>query len=122
MRLAKKRRNAAQRGRRIRRRLARYSDRSRPRLSVFRSLNHVYAQIIDDQRGITLAAASSLDKDFKSNRDDNKCAVAARIGTIIAERARSANVSTVIFDRGPYRYHGRLKALAEAARHGGLVF
>jgi len=95
----------------------------KPRLSVFRSGRHVYAQIIDDLAGRTLAAASSLDKDLrgalKTGADKD---AAAAVGRAVAERAIKAGVSQVVFDRGGYLYHGRVKALAEAAREGGLKF
>jgi large subunit ribosomal protein L18 len=95
----------------------------RPRLSVFRSGRHVYVQLIDDIKGITLAAASTLDKtlrtELKSGADK---AAAARVGALIAERAKAAGVTAVVFDRGGYRYHGRIRALAEAAREAGLSF
>ena len=93
----------------------------RPRLSVFRSNKHIYAQVIDDSRGVTLAAASTLDKalagEVKTGADKG---AATRVGALIAERARAAGVAEVVFDRGGCRYHGRVKALAEAAREGGL--
>ena len=95
----------------------------RPRLAVFKSGRHIYAQVIDDGSGSTLAHASSLDpglrKDAKSggNRE-----AADKVGLLVAERAKKAGVSKVVFDRGGYRYHGRVKALAEAARKGGLEF
>ena len=95
----------------------------RPRLSVFRSGRHIYAQIIDDAQGRTLAAASTLDKDFreggKTGADKD---AAAAVGKLVAERGVAAGVSQVVFDRGSYLYHGRVKALAEAARKGGLAF
>lgn len=95
----------------------------RPRLSVHRSGKHIYAQIIDDAQGRTLAAASSLDKslkpDLKTGADKS---AAAAVGKLVAERGVAAGVSTVVFDRGSYLYHGRVKALAEAAREGGLAF
>lgn len=95
----------------------------RPRLSVFRSGKHIYAQVIDDDAGRTLAAASSLDKalreGLKSGADKD---AAAKVGKLVAERALAAGVSAVVFDRGAYLYHGRVKALAEAAREGGLSF
>jgi large subunit ribosomal protein L18 len=101
----------------------RKAGQSRPRLSVFRSSKHIYAQVIDDQAGRTLAAASTLDAglrgQLKSSTDQK---AAEEVGKLIAERARSAGVEAVVFDRGAYRYHGRVKALAEAARAGGLVF
>jgi large subunit ribosomal protein L18 len=95
----------------------------RPRLSVFRSDKNIYAQIIDDATGRTLAAASTLDKDVKASGKAGSSAEAAiEIGKLIAERAKAANVSEVVFDRGGYLYHGRVKALADAAREGGLQF
>ncbi len=95
----------------------------RPRLSVFRSCKHIYAQIIDDQGGTTLAAASSVDKALKEKlaKGSDKAA-ASEVGKLIAERATAAGVKDVVFDRGSYLYHGRVKALAEAAREGGLSF
>lgn len=95
----------------------------RPRLSVYRSSKNIYAQIIDDVKGATLASASTLDKDLRSGlKTGADTAAAAAIGKAIAERAAKAGVKDVVFDRGPYIYHGRLKALAEAAREGGLNF
>jgi large subunit ribosomal protein L18 len=95
----------------------------RPRLSVFRSDKNIYAQIIDDQSGRTIAAASTLDKDVKASVKSGATAeAAAAIGKLIAERGKAANVSEVIFDRGGYLFHGRVKALADAAREGGLQF
>ncbi|MEE8499139.1 MAG: 50S ribosomal protein L18 [Kiloniellales bacterium] len=95
----------------------------RPRLSVFRSSKHIYVQIIDDQGGATLAAASSVDKTLKGklSKGSDKAA-ASEVGKLIAERAAAAGVKDVVFDRGSYLYHGRVKALAEAAREGGLSF
>ena len=96
---------------------------SRPRLSVFRSSKQIYAQIIDDAKGITLAAASSLEKDNRTSLKTGADVDAAkRIGELIAKRAVEAGVSEVVFDRGAYMYHGRIKALAEGAREGGLKF
>jgi large subunit ribosomal protein L18 len=95
----------------------------RPRLSVFRSDKNIYAQIIDDANGRTLAAASTLDGDVKATVKNGATAeAAATIGKLIAERAAKAGVAEVIFDRGSYIYHGRVKALADAAREGGLQF
>ena len=95
----------------------------RPRLSVFRSGRHIYAQVIDDSAGRTLASASSLDRDLreglKSGADKE---AAAAVGKLVAERALAAGVTEVVFDRGAYIYHGRVKALADAAREGGLAF
>lgn len=93
----------------------------RPRLSIHRTNQHMYAQIIDDVNGVTLAAASTLDKDLRAATGSNADA-AANVGKLIAERAKAAGVETVVFDRGGFVYHGRVKALAEAARSGGLVF
>ncbi len=95
----------------------------RPRLSVFRSGKNIHAQVIDDVAGRTLAAASSLDKGLREQlgTGGNKDAAAA-VGKLVAERALAAGVSRVVFDRGAYLYHGRVKALAEAAREGGLAF
>jgi large subunit ribosomal protein L18 len=95
----------------------------RPRLSVFRSGKHIYAQIIDDAQGRTLAAASSLDRDLRTalKTGADKSAAAA-VGKLVAARAVAAGVTAVVFDRGEYLYHGRVKALAEAAREGGLAF
>jgi large subunit ribosomal protein L18 len=95
----------------------------RPRLSVHRSDKNIYAQIIDDASGRTLAAASTLDKDVKAKvKNGSTSDAAAAIGKLIAERGLAAKVSEVIFDRGAYLYHGRVKALADAAREGGLQF
>ena len=95
----------------------------RPRLSVFRSGKHIYAQVIDDAQGRTLAAAGSLDKSLREalKTGGDKDAAAA-VGKLVAERAVAAGVTAVVFDRGMYLYHGRVKALAEAAREGGLAF
>jgi len=95
----------------------------RPRLSVFRSEKNIYAQVIDDTSGRTLAAASTLDKDVKAEAKSGATQAAAElVGKLIAERASKAGVGEVIFDRGAYIYHGRVKALADAAREGGLQF
>ncbi|TPE62261.1 50S ribosomal protein L18 [Sandaracinobacter neustonicus] len=92
----------------------------RPRLSVHRSQQHIYAQVIDDAAGKTLAAASTLEKDFAGT--GATVAAAASIGKLLAERAKAAGVSKVVFDRGGFIFHGRVKALADAAREGGLEF
>ena len=92
----------------------------RPRLNVFRSLAHIYAQVIDDEKGITLAAASSMDKDFKGK--GGNIAAAKSVGTAIAKKALEKGIENVVFDRGGYIYHGRVAALAEAAREAGLKF
>jgi len=107
---------------RVRRSLAGTSG-GRPRLSVFRSSKHIYAQVIDDARGITLAAASTVDKDLKEKLKSGADKDAAKqVGLLIAERAKAAGVGEVVFDRGGYLYHGRVKALADGAREGGLSF
>jgi large subunit ribosomal protein L18 len=115
--------NSTQRRRmRVRRKIGTRAN-DRPRLSVFRSHQNIYAQVIDDGRGVTVAAASTLDKSLRSelsSRGDK--AAAAAVGKLIAERAREAGVEAVVFDRGSYIYHGRIKALADAAREGGLKF
>ncbi len=103
--------------RRIRRKVQGSGE--RPRLTIYRSLNHIYAQIIDDVQGRTLAAASTTEKDLRGATGGNVEA-AQRVGRAIAERALSAGVDHVVFDRGGYRYHGRVKALADAAREAGL--
>ena len=92
----------------------------RPRLNVFRSETNIYAQIIDDTKGVTLAAASSLEKDFAC--EGTKTDAARKVGEILAERAKAKGIETVVFDRGGYLYHGRVQALAEGAREGGLQF
>ena len=95
----------------------------RPRLSVFRSGKHIYAQVIDDRKGLTLAAASSLDKDVKGKlKTGADKGAAAEVGKLIAQRAVAAGIKEVVFDRGGYIYHGRIAALANAAREGGLSF
>ena len=96
---------------------------SRPRLCVFRSLNHIYAHITDDSRGHTLVSASTLDPEIRSETDSKaKTSKAELVGTMIAKRALSKGINQVAFDRGGYKYHGRVKSLAEAARQGGLKF
>jgi large subunit ribosomal protein L18 len=95
----------------------------RPRLCVYRSLGHIYAQVIDDRSGKTLVSASSVDGESKKNlKGGGNVAAAKVIGKTIAQRAKAAGVSKVVFDRGGYKYHGRVKALADAAREAGLQF
>ncbi|MDP3897487.1 MAG: 50S ribosomal protein L18 [Mesorhizobium sp.] len=107
---------------RIRRQIKKVAG-DRPRLSVYRSSKHIYVQVIDDANGHTLAAASSLDKDLKGTlKTGADSEAAAAVGKLVAERATKAGVKEVVFDRGPYIYHGRVKALADAAREGGLSF
>jgi large subunit ribosomal protein L18 len=104
--------------RRIRRKLS--GTEARPRLAVFRSVAHIYAQVIDDVAGRTLVSASSVDKDGKTK--GGNVAAAKAIGKLVAERAKEKGVKSVVFDRGGYQYHGRIKALADAAREAGLEF
>ncbi len=116
------REKAQRRAQRVRTKLRRVAN-GRPRLSVARSHKNISAQIIDDERGVTIVSASTLEKavlgDAKTGGD---IAAAARVGKVLAERARSAGVEDVVFDRGSYLFHGRVKALADAAREGGLKF
>ena len=105
--------------RRLRRKLAGTSE--RPRLAVFRSLHHIYVQVIDDDLGRTVVAASSVEKDAAAAKGGNIDA-ASKIGELIADRAKEKGIQRVVFDRGGYRYHGRVKALADAAREAGLEF
>lgn len=110
------------RQRRVRTRL-RATANGRPRLSVFRSSQHIYAQIIDDVQGVTITAASTIDKDLKGQlKTGADIAAAKAVGKLVAERALAKGVSSVVFDRGGYLFHGRVKALADAAREGGLAF
>ena len=95
----------------------------RARLSVFRSSKHIYAQVIDDEKGTTLVAASSLEKDMRGSLKTGANVDAAKaVGKLVAQRAKEKGIDTVVFDRGAYLYHGRIKALADAAREGGLKF
>ncbi|NIA72401.1 50S ribosomal protein L18 [Pelagibius litoralis] len=95
----------------------------RPRLSVFRSGKHIYAQVIDDTQGVTVAAASSIDGSLREKlKNGADKAAAAEVGKLVAERAVAAGIKEVVFDRGAYLFHGRVKALADAAREGGLTF
>jgi len=103
---------------RIRRKLRGTTE--RPRLAVFRSVAHIYAQVIDDSEGKTLVSASSVDKGAKTN--GGNVAAAKKIGKLVAQRAKEKGISRVVFDRGGYHYHGRIKALADAAREAGLEF
>jgi large subunit ribosomal protein L18 len=114
-------RGAARQKRHDRIRLTVEGDSSRPRLAVFRSLKHIYAQVIDDSAGRTLAAASDLDTGLRS-ADGSKTDDATKVGRLIAQRARAAGVERVVFDRAGFRYHGRIKSLADAAREAGLEF
>jgi len=117
--------NRARERRRIHRRIRRklMGTAVRPRLAVFRSLNHMYAQIIDDAHGKTLVAASTLEKEvLGASKGTGNIPAAKLVGKSVAERAKAKGIETVVFDRGGYIYHGRVKALAEAARESGLRF
>jgi large subunit ribosomal protein L18 len=114
-------RGAARRKRHDRIRLTMAGTAGRPRLAVFRSLNHIYAQVIDDASGRTLAAASTVEKDLRGSKS-TKSEEAAVIGRLIAERSKAAGIERVVFDRAGFRYHGRIKSLADAAREAGLEF
>jgi large subunit ribosomal protein L18 len=116
--MARKRRHA-----RVRKQISGTSE--RPRLNIFRSLNHIYAQIIDDTQGITVASASTLDSAVRNSgeiKGKTKIEQASAVGKLVAERAKQAGVTQVVFDRGGYKYHGRVKALADASREAGLEF
>jgi large subunit ribosomal protein L18 len=120
--MAKSNKSTDRRTARIRRSIAARAY-GRPRLSVFRSSKQIYAQVIDDEKGVTVVAASSLEKAMRETLKTGATVEAARvIGKEIAERAKKAGVDKVVFDRGGYMYHGRVKALAEGAREGGLDF
>ncbi len=114
-------RTAARRKRHERIRLRTEGSASRPRLAVFRSLNQIYAQVIDDSTGRTLASASSVERDLRG-ASGSKTERARAVGVLVAERARAAGVQRVVFDRAGFRYHGRVRSLAEAAREAGLEF
>jgi len=114
-------RGAARHKRHDRIRLTLAGTGGRPRLAVFRSLNHIYAQVIDDASGRTLAAASTLEKELRGS-SSTKSEEAAVVGRLIAERAKAAGIERVVFDRAGFRYHGRIKSLADAARDAGLDF
>jgi large subunit ribosomal protein L18 len=116
--LARKRRQA-----RVRKHINGTSE--RPRLNVFRSLNHIYAQVIDDSNGVTLASASTIDSALRASgalNGKSRIEQSAEVGKIVAQRALDAGVKEVVFDRGGFKYHGRVKALAEASREAGLKF
>ena len=122
--MGKQNRSEQQRDRRHQRIRTRvHGTADRPRLNVFRSLRHIVAQVIDDTSGKTLASASTLDAELKAQAEGkNKTEQAKLVGKTLAERAQKAGVKKVVFDRGGYKYHGRVKALAEASREGGLDF
>ena len=114
-------RGVARQKRHARLRLRVAGDASRPRLAVFRSLNHIYAQVIDDAVGRTLASASTLDPALRS-ASGTKAELAKRVGALVGDRARAAGIEKVVFDRAGFRYHGRIAALADGARESGLDF
>ncbi len=116
-----KSRTAARRKRHSRLRLRVSGSAERPRLAVFRSINEIYAQVIDDDAGRTLAAASSLEAELKSS-GGTKTERAKRVGALVAERAKAAGVEQVVFDRAGFKYHGRIRSLADGARESGLEF
>ena len=114
--------SSKRRAARVRRQLRKVAG-DRPRLSIHRSSKNIYAQVIDDAKGVTVAAASTLEKDLRGGlKTGADSAAAAAVGKLVAERAVKAGVKEVIFDRGAFIYHGRIKALADAAREGGLSF
>lgn len=111
----------AQRAARIRKKMAGTAE--RPRLSVYKSNKHIYAQVVDDSRGMTLAAASTLSKELAGQLDDkDKSSVARLVGKLVAEKALAANINKVVFDRNGFPFHGRVAAVADAAREAGLEF
>ena len=121
MNIAEKERLRKKRHKRVRYKVSGTAE--RPRLNVSRSVQHIYAQLIDDAAGHTLAAASTLDKGLKAElKSGGNVAAATAVGKLIAERAKSAGIASVVFDRGGYKYHGRIQALADGAREGGLQF
>ncbi len=119
--IAKARRQGRiRRHRRVRKKV--HGTAARPRMAVYRSNKHISVQVIDDDAGVTLAAASSIEADQRAAGNGGTVAAAARVGELIAERAKAAGVTTVVFDRGGFAYHGRIAAIAEAARAAGLEF
>jgi large subunit ribosomal protein L18 len=121
MNVAAKKRQLERRRQRVRQRV--FGTPERPRLNVFRSRAHIYAQIIDDIKGATLASASTLDEGLRQSlKSTGSIAAAKAVGKLLAERAKAAKVNAVVFDRGGRLYHGRIKALADASREGGLQF
>ena len=119
--VSKREQDRTRRHRRVRLRV--YGTPDRPRLNIFRSNAHIYAQVIDDTTGRTLVSASSRDKEIKSKvKNGGAVAAATAVGRLVAERALKASLTAIVFDRGGYRYHGRVKALAEASREKGLKF
>lgn len=115
-------RNKKRKQRHLRVRKKVFGTPERPRLNVFRSSRHIYAQLIDDTKGVTLASASTLDKELRDQVNGGTVEAAHKVGLLIAKRALEKGYKTVVFDRGGYLYHGRVKALADGAREGGLDF
>ncbi len=120
--MAKLKREEARRRRHKRVRKKVFGTSERPRMVVFRSLKHIYVQLVDDARGVTLLSASSLDPEFPQGLKGSNTEGAKAVGRLLAKRALAEGISSVVFDRGGYLYHGRVKALAEGAREGGLRF
>ncbi len=121
--MSKNETNLQRRQRRVRAKLSRINRAGLPRLSVFRSGRQIYAQVIDDQKGTTLVSANSMEADMRSRlKNGGNADAATQIGKLVAERAKKEGIQKVMFDRGSYLYHGRVKALAEGAREGGLLF
>src|SRR5687768_7974710 len=116
----KKRQDRQRRHRRVRKKVMGTAD--RPRLAVFRSTRHISAQVIDDRAGVTLASASTIEADLRSGGGTGNIDAATKVGKLVAERAKAAGVEQVTFDRGGFQYHGRVAALADAARESGLEF
>jgi large subunit ribosomal protein L18 len=116
----KKRQDRQRRHRRVRKKVTGTAD--RPRLAVFRSTRHISAQIIDDRAGVTLASASTIEADLRSGGGTGNIDAATKVGKLVAERAKAAGIEQVTFDRGGFQYHGRVAALADAARESGLEF
>ncbi|MCI0468623.1 MAG: 50S ribosomal protein L18 [Nitrospirae bacterium] len=109
--------------RRIRVRKRVFGNMERPRLSVFRSLNHIYAQVIDDTKGLTLVSASTISEEFKAEKGHRgNIASAKKVGLLLSSKAVQAGIKRVVFDKGGYKYHGSIKAVADAAREGGMEF
>ncbi len=116
----KKRQDRQRRHRRVRKKVLGTAE--RPRLAVFRSTRHISAQVIDDRAGVTLASASTIEADLRSGGGTGNVDAATKVGKLVAERAKAAGIEKVVFDRGGFRYHGRVAALADAARESGLEF
>ena len=120
--MARENRSQARKRRHVRVRRKVHGTTERPRLNVYRSINHIYAQVIDDAVGHTLVSASTLDKQVQSEESSSPLDSAKVVGRIVAERAKEKGIEKVVFDRGGYAYHGKIKALADASREAGLEF